>query len=283
MEEIPARLTPTIRVTKMLYLASGNRCAYPECGVFLMGSDGALHGEIAHIEGALPDSRRFNAGMTNEERRAYDNLLIICEYHHTTIDDPDTGENSWPVGRLQKLKKDHEAIYTSVPDRLRRQVSDISEGVTYVPAVNALAVLGPLSLGEDERLQSCKEINQFAERLTRIPEDARSLLAVIVDRGDEVGARSSPWEPEFSVPVNALSSYVDCGSRELRRHIEVLEHCGMLVFDDEVFDGPPVYIVGNSLPDTGWQLLQEIRRAVNGDRDTLRRILCDLDFSALDT
>jgi hypothetical protein len=248
-----------------------------------MGSDGALHGEIAHIEGALPDSRRFNAGMTNEERRAYDNLLIMCEYHHTTIDDPDTGEKTWPVDRLQRLKRDHEAIYTSVPDQLRRQVGDISEGVTYVRAVNGLAVIGALSLGEDERLQSCEEINQFAERLTQVPEDARSLLAVIVHRGDEVQAHLGAWEPEFSIPADALSSYVDCGVRELRRHIQVLEHCGLMVFDDDVFEGPPVYVVGNSSPSTGWQLLQEIRRAVNGDRATLRRILCDLDFTALDT
>ena len=33
-----------------------------------MGSDAVLVGEIAHIEGALPDSARFNAAMTNEQR-----------------------------------------------------------------------------------------------------------------------------------------------------------------------------------------------------------------------
>ncbi|WP_197415198.1 hypothetical protein [Mycobacterium sp. M26] len=248
-----------------------------------MGPDGVLHGEIAHIEGALPDSCRFNVSMTNEERRAYDNLLIMCENHHTTIDDPDVGEKIWPVDRLQRLKKDHEAIYTSVPDQLRRQVGDISEGVTYTPANNGLVVLEPLGLGEDEQAESCEQINQFAERLTRVPEDARSLLAVIVDRGDEVPANWAPWEPEFSVPAEALHSYVDCGPRELRRHIEVLEHCSLMRFEDHVFDGPPVYVVGNCLPGSGWQLLQDIRRAVDGDRATLRRIFCHLDFTALDT
>jgi hypothetical protein len=38
-----------------------------------MGSDAVLVGEIAHIEGASPDSARFNASMTNEQRRHYNN------------------------------------------------------------------------------------------------------------------------------------------------------------------------------------------------------------------
>jgi hypothetical protein len=61
--ETPKRLTPSPDVTRRLYLASGNRCAYPQCDQALMGADAVLVGQIAHIEGALPDSARFNPKM----------------------------------------------------------------------------------------------------------------------------------------------------------------------------------------------------------------------------
>lgn len=54
METPKKRLTPRPDVTRRLYLASGNRCAFPQCEQALMGSDAVLVGEIAHIEGALP-------------------------------------------------------------------------------------------------------------------------------------------------------------------------------------------------------------------------------------
>jgi hypothetical protein len=48
-----------------------------------MGEDGILVGEIAHIEAAMPDGPRFRKEMTNEERRAFANLLLLCGVHHT--------------------------------------------------------------------------------------------------------------------------------------------------------------------------------------------------------
>jgi hypothetical protein len=84
------------------------------------------------------------------------------------------------------------------------------------------------------------------------------------------------------IPIPVLQSLADCSAAKLRRHAEVLEHFGLLYRDDEAFDGPPVYIVGNSTGDIGWALLHDIRHAADDDQATIRRILCDLDFSALD-
>jgi hypothetical protein len=47
--ETPKRLTPREDVTRRLYLASGNRCAYPQCDQALMTAQAVLVGEIAHI------------------------------------------------------------------------------------------------------------------------------------------------------------------------------------------------------------------------------------------
>lgn len=110
-------MKPTIEVTRQLYLASGNRCAFPGCDRALMGSNGVLVGEIAHIEAALPDGARFNPTMTNKDRRAFNNLMLMCATDHTTID---ADFETWTVEVLTELKKKHEAVYTGAIDQLRR-------------------------------------------------------------------------------------------------------------------------------------------------------------------
>jgi hypothetical protein len=241
--ETPKRLMPLAEVTRRLYLASGNRCAYPGCEQALMGSDAVLVGEIAHIEGALPDSARFNAKMSNEQRRGYDNLLLVCGTHHTTID---RDFERWKVTTLRDLKRNHEAVYTAAVDQLRRQVGDITEGVTYTPAVNGLAILDSAGLDQHERAESCRDINRFADRLSKIPLDARSLLVLIVARGEEAPLHVTVGrsQGEFQIPVRVLRSIANCTPSQLRQHVEVLEHFDLLRRDHEPFDGPPVYVIG---------------------------------------
>ena len=72
---------------------------------------GVLVGEIAHIQGPLPASPRFNPDMTNEQRREYENLLMLCGTHHTIID---TAVDEWSVSKLQDLKSSHEARATVI-------------------------------------------------------------------------------------------------------------------------------------------------------------------------
>ena len=246
-----------------------------------MGSDAVLVGEICHIEGALPDSARFNAVMTNERRRGYDNLVLMCRNHHKTID---TDEKTWTGAKLKALKRDHEAIYTAAIDRLRSQVGDITEGVTFTPAANGLAILDADGLDASEREECRKDINGFAERLSRIPADARSVLALIVARGDDTPAHRlhSHWSGEVEIPVRVLRSLADCSATQLRQHVDVLTHFDVLYLDGDPFDGPPRYVVGNSTPGIGWPLLRDIRGLETLDRPVVRRVLCDLDFTALD-
>jgi hypothetical protein len=176
-----------------------------------MTADAVLVGEIAHIEGALPESARFNENMTNEQRRRYDNLLLMCGTHHTIIDND---ENNWTVPKLVDLKRTHEAIYTAAIDKLRLQVGDITDGVSFIPTANGKALAAASSLSDDELAGSCTVINLFAGRLSKIPLDARSLLAVVIARGDEV---SGPGTWEVTIPEPVLKGLANC-SASVRRH-----------------------------------------------------------------
>ena len=37
----------------------------------------------------MPQGERFNAEQSDEERRSYDNLLLLCYQHHIETDDVD--------------------------------------------------------------------------------------------------------------------------------------------------------------------------------------------------
>ena len=46
----------------------------------------AIKVQIAHIRAANKNGPRFDANMTDDERRAFPNLLLLCTYHHASVD-----------------------------------------------------------------------------------------------------------------------------------------------------------------------------------------------------
>lgn len=94
-------------VAVRLALASGNRCAFPECGSLLWYEDPQLLlGEICHIKGGKPGAKRFDPEQSEEERHSLDNLVFLCRNHHAEVDND---EEAYTAERLRKIKYDHEA------------------------------------------------------------------------------------------------------------------------------------------------------------------------------
>jgi hypothetical protein len=100
--------TPSLSTIKTLFALSCNRCAYPGCEQSLTDPTwGQVNADIAHIRGDRPGSARYDETMSDDDRHAYDNLLLVCPNHHRLIDrlDPD----GHPVERLRKIKHDAES------------------------------------------------------------------------------------------------------------------------------------------------------------------------------
>jgi len=96
---------------KALLLKSGNRCAFPSCGVVLFQSGDAIESvvnrsEIAHIVAQSPDGPRGQYPLPREERDKESNLILLCETHHHLID---SKPQYYTVERLRQTKEDHEA------------------------------------------------------------------------------------------------------------------------------------------------------------------------------
>lgn len=105
---------------KKLFARSGNRCAFPKCPTVLTLDD-TLLGEVCHIKGERLGSARHDPNQPETERHAYDNLIIMCPTHHKVIDDD---EEAYTVERLHKMKSEHEAAATQMPDHTAERFAE---------------------------------------------------------------------------------------------------------------------------------------------------------------
>jgi len=101
--------SPGRKTIKKLFAVSGNRCAFPKCEIPLIDNlSGKVTGKICHIRAKSPGGPRYDPSQSDEERDAFENLLLMCPIHHDVIDaDPE----SYTVSRLGEIKAKHETLY----------------------------------------------------------------------------------------------------------------------------------------------------------------------------
>lgn len=93
---------------RRLDLLSGNECAAPTCSKKLIAHDEkSIVSKICHIEAAGEEGPRFNPLMDDDQRRAYENLILLCDECHTIIDNKEN-EVDYPVELLRSWKSEHE-------------------------------------------------------------------------------------------------------------------------------------------------------------------------------
>ena len=148
------------RDLKLLWGRSGGRCAFTECRRTLIGNDtDDIIGHIAHILGRSDTGPRPNPVLSEEERDAYDNLILLCPTHHAEVDAQE-GRTRWTADDLRSLKRNHERWVESqlaVGEPVRVNVSQF-----YYLNITRLAGLAFLS-GHDVDLSFIKGIRLLAD------------------------------------------------------------------------------------------------------------------------
>lgn len=79
----------TSATVRALYALSGTTCYYPDCPrsvVTFIDDEPFTEVQIAHIRAASPDGPRYDPNMTDNERRAFANLILLCKPHHDLVD-----------------------------------------------------------------------------------------------------------------------------------------------------------------------------------------------------
>ncbi|HAN76755.1 MAG TPA: hypothetical protein DCQ31_02705 [Bacteroidales bacterium] len=107
--------TPT--TIKRLFALSGNQCAFPDCDViFVLPERQEIIAQICHIEAAELGGERYNPNQTDDERRDYNNLILLCPNHHVETDDI----VKYSVEVLKEMKRNHELKILSQPSSFEK-------------------------------------------------------------------------------------------------------------------------------------------------------------------
>jgi tetratricopeptide (TPR) repeat protein len=114
-----ARIDPKPSVVKALFALSGNQCAFPGCNNALITEKGLFIGQLCHIEAANEKGPRFNAEQSEDARRSFDNLLLLCYAHHTEVDEY---PEEFTVECLKEIKKTHEDCFRENPLKISDDV-----------------------------------------------------------------------------------------------------------------------------------------------------------------
>ncbi len=75
----------------LLWSRSGGICCFPGCNERLVREannqdQSAVIGHIAHIEAESDAGPRANPSLSDQQRNAYSNLILLCPTHHQTAD-----------------------------------------------------------------------------------------------------------------------------------------------------------------------------------------------------
>ena len=112
------RKAPKLDTLRALFAKSGNCCAFPGCKNKIINNKNQLIGEICHIEAAEEGGERYNPKQTDEERRHYDNLILLCHEHHVETNDV----QEYTVNKLKNMKKVHEVKFINNNFEIDEQV-----------------------------------------------------------------------------------------------------------------------------------------------------------------
>ena len=101
---------PTTATLKKLFAVSSNRCAFSGCTTPVIDvNKNVILAQVCHINAQSRLGRRYVASQTPKERHGFENLVLMCSVHHTTIDAPEN-ESEYSEIRLKEIKADHERL-----------------------------------------------------------------------------------------------------------------------------------------------------------------------------
>ncbi len=116
------RKAPSAETYKLLYVRSGNECAFSGCHHPIFNDDGTYIAQLCHITAANKGGPRYDSSQSDEDRRAIENLLFMCHRHHKETDDTSKFKDS----DMEKMKHRHESQFTekgkALSDKMLEQI-----------------------------------------------------------------------------------------------------------------------------------------------------------------
>jgi hypothetical protein len=124
---------PDAHTQRKLFAASGGYCQNPACEheLFIEHANERFHiAEMAHVFAANDEGPRANAALSEEDRGAFANLILLCPLCHTKIDKaPGTYSDSitleWKRSHAEKLRSMFGVTKFSVRSDARKAIEGL--------------------------------------------------------------------------------------------------------------------------------------------------------------
>jgi len=142
-KEKAKRLAPEKETLSLLFSFSGNVCAFPGCDHPIFNEKNKLIAQVCHIEAALEGGERHNGNSSNDDRRQFKNLLVLCYAHHIETDDVDL----YTVEKMQELKLNHE-------NQFRGQFKPTQQQIDIAYDIELKNTLGRIEANTEKIIQS---------------------------------------------------------------------------------------------------------------------------------
>lgn len=236
--EAPKRLAPTSDALRFLFAHSGNQCAFPDCGRSLIDKHGNYVGQICHIEGVKGE--RFNPAMTNEQRRAADNLVLMCYDHHVETND----ESAWTVERMRELKRRHESLFAQPDKLILSKITDWTTTESLTLPRNLYGLYGPEELYDEDHDVLLAKVKEYLSRFEVVPLEVRSFLASVVERMARAGGIVKNHSGSLGISAEDMRRAHRMEIPEFIRDCELLETYGLGFLDAEERYSEEVVIYG---------------------------------------
>ena len=277
------RQPPSPKTLRNLYLLSGNQCANPKCATVLINANGTLVAEVCHIKAAQPGGARFDEKLTADQRRAAENLILLCSTCHTLVD---AEPANYSVRRLSDWKKKREDQFAAIGDTLQQQyLEEVTDEAELADLETPRTLAGYKKFLDDQNYShtidenSPSTVRAYADRLRHLSSGDRELVRAIIEKAISLGGYRE-GEGGVCVHPDDLKT-LRIGNRQLSNYRinklgDTLDRNGLGGLDDY---GEPQLCI--TVPDENltWS---ELKAYLEQKGNTLRDLICDLKFRLLD-
>lgn len=285
MSETPKRFEPKKEVLRELFLKSGNLCAFSGCERLMLNIEGIFVGQLCHIEAAEEGGERFNDQMTNDDRRAAANLMLMCYEHHTVTNNVD----DYPVERLRQMKRDHENRF-SHPDRaILSGLKDYTKSFEATKPSNLKRLRRLLDwpdIKAEEVSEYVRKSNEYIDKFSRVPLEVRNLVGQVAMRIDRMRDLPVVSESGYGCPRIRVSDLTgafrmtDDSLFSLATQLESYEIGYLTEIADPEYESEHYAIQLSAEGD--WCLWDDIARFVGLSQEPIEAFSMELDFGRLD-
>lgn len=276
-----SRLNPKTTTLRTLFLRSSNQCAFPGCAMELINSYGQYVGNVCHIEAAEEGGERYNPNQTDEDRRAYDNLILLCANHHRITDD--VAIYTAPI--LREMKSNHEnKVYGLVVEEAKISAfvnSTHAETVNLPQNLNGIKNKILDYFDQDDLPGLVDHAQIYFSHFKGIPEATRTLFAQIL-------LISESSDHCTTIDIQTVLLYLGVNMEALEGHYRILQRAGLLselIIDEDEYPARAYRVFTTFDPDDmqAW-LLQCIRDHYieTCQQECFVELVSELNFNLMD-